>query len=220
MTWLKIGDEVAVAREWLAIDDLAYRRATGTDAERAASASAAASLAKLVHLTTSMWGARALCDGVVQRSAVAQICALASITPEQWSAGVELLQAARMWDARRSAPWRMIVMWRPGDQPTEEEETERKRKGRRRTALLRKDLPAKLDAIARAEGCCEYCDDPIDEHSGEIDHVDPAGWNDLDNLAHVCTICNRRKGARSLKDARMEFTRASLRRRAKWSAKQ
>ncbi|MEQ1698919.1 MAG: HNH endonuclease signature motif containing protein [Ilumatobacteraceae bacterium] len=213
MTWLKIGDEIATCPEWLAIEDHAYRLAGGDHV----AARRLAANAKHVHTSTSTWGAKALCDGNVPRSAVAQICALGSISEADWYDGAKLLQLARMWDHRRSAPWRMIVMWRDGDQPTSADEEARKRRGRRRQALTRKDAPKRLDAIARAEGRCEYCDAKLTETTGEIDHVDDDGWNELENLAWVCGRCNKRKGARTLAEARMAFTARAQRLRDAWT---
>lgn len=219
MTWLRVGDEIGSCPEWLAIEDQAEKAAIAAgvaEDDVAAVTLAATRTAKYVHVVTSMWGALALCDGLVPRSAIRQICALGSLTAEEWHAGAKLLQAAGMWDRRRRAPWRMIVMWRPGDQPLAIDELERKRRGRRRTALLRKDEPQKLDAIARAQGECEYCGKAIDSTSGEIDHVDPAGWNELENLAWVDGGCNKRKGSRTLDEARMSFTKRAIRRREAW----
>lgn len=218
MTWLKIDDELARAPEWLKIDDVAFARtAEGLPShERAAQASSAAASAKFVHLVSSMWAADALSDGLLPRAAVSQICALASIDVAAWYAAAELLQAAGMWDRRRSAPWKMIITWRPGDQPTAEAEHERKRRGRRRTALGRTDLPFKLEAIERAGGRCEYCDKKLSEREIEIDHVDPAGWNELSNLSVSCGSCNRRKGSRTLEAAKMRFTKRAAQRRATW----
>ena len=218
MTWLKIGDELGSCRPWLAIEDCAYKATEGTTAERLASARSAAAQAKFVHLVSSMWGADCNCDGLIPGSAISQICAIGSITESQWLQSAQLLQEAKMWDPRRERPWRMLVCWQPGDQPTAADEASRKMRGRRRAALQRKDLPNKLQALERAAGECEYCGAALKEGTTEIDHIDPNGWNELANLAAVCTPCNRKKGDRSLKDVRMSFTSKATRRREKWEA--
>ena len=50
---------------------------------------------------------------------------------------------------------------------------------------------------SRAGGCCEYCL-TSEENSGEtmqVDHIDPAGGDALDNLCLSCWSCNNYKRA-------------------------
>lgn len=47
----------------------------------------------------------------------------------------------------------------------------------------------------RAGGCCEYCQ-TSEENSGQtmqVDHIDPKGRDDLDNLCLSCWNCNSSK---------------------------
>jgi hypothetical protein len=47
----------------------------------------------------------------------------------------------------------------------------------------------------RAHGCCEYCQ-TSEENSGQImpvDHIDPDGGDDLENLCLACWNCNSSK---------------------------
>ena len=48
---------------------------------------------------------------------------------------------------------------------------------------------------ARAKGCCEYCRSCEDNmgQSMEIEHIDPAGGDEADNLCLSCGNCNRSK---------------------------
>lgn len=47
----------------------------------------------------------------------------------------------------------------------------------------------------RAKGCCEYCQ-TCEVNTGQtmqVDHIDPSGADDLDNLALACWNCNNHK---------------------------
>lgn len=49
----------------------------------------------------------------------------------------------------------------------------------------------------RADGCCEYCQ-TSEENSGQtmqVDHIDPAGEDVLENLCLSCWNCNNHKHA-------------------------
>ncbi|MBL1137809.1 MAG: HNH endonuclease [Chloroflexi bacterium] len=55
----------------------------------------------------------------------------------------------------------------------------------------------------RAKGCCEYCQ-TCEDNTGQpmhIEHIDPHGGDDLDNLCLSCSSCNLSKAvATSAKD--------------------
>ncbi len=53
----------------------------------------------------------------------------------------------------------------------------------------------KQEVYDRARGCCEYCQ-TCEANTGQtmqIDHIDPSGGDDIDNLALACWNCNNHK---------------------------
>lgn len=51
------------------------------------------------------------------------------------------------------------------------------------------------DVYERAEGCCEYCQtcEANTAQTMQVDHIDPFGGDDMDNLALACWNCNNHK---------------------------
>lgn len=211
--WLKVDDKLASDPAWMAIEP-----AAAGEKDKQGSRRSVAAKAKLVHLVASVWGADCNCDGKVPPGAIPTIAAWASLSTKEVDDAIDVLVKARMWKVAKSG-WVMQVTWRPGDQPTEQEIKERRRKDRRRTELHRKKDYLKDEAKERAEGQCEYCGVTLPPGDGEFDHVDDKGDNDIENLAWVCIHCNRRKSDRSLAEARMSFTPEAIERRSKWREK-
>lgn len=215
MTWLKSDDQLPTRREWIAIDEVATKRAGSLAAGRQL-----AQRAKLLSQCASLWGARANCDGILPIGSLGQICAIASMSIEELEEAAAVLVASRMWRSPRAkerAAFVMLVSWEPGDQPTAEQVAENRRRHTRAKNLSTVDKPNALAARARGAGQCEYCDRQLGD-GGELDHVDPAGGNDLDNLALACRKCNRGKRDMTLQEARMAFTKRAEKTRRTFTA--
>jgi 5-methylcytosine-specific restriction endonuclease McrA len=229
MTWARLDDQTSTQRAWLKIGDVALQSAAaepGKPAEIAERARVAAARAKAVHLVTLMWAVPALSDGRVSPAGVDQICAIGSLTAAEWYDAAELLAAAGAW--RRVKPskrepmgaYQMLLGWAPGEQPTAEEDRERRARARLRDGLRDggKDYPSKLIAVTRSGGMCEYCGVELGASGGQIDHVDPnLLTNDPENLAHACAKCNKTKSNHTLDAAGMSFTSAAVAARKAWS---
>lgn len=56
--------------------------------------------------------------------------------------------------------------------------------------------------LDRAGYHCEYCGDEICLHTGQIDHVDPSGEDNVKNYRISCSTCNTSKGNKSLEEFR------------------
>ena len=224
MTWARLDDRTGNSPEWVKLTDVALQRAAVSmpDArppELVERARCLAMLAKAVHLFSLMWSVPALSDGKLSPAGVEQICTLGSLTSNEFYEAAELLVEAGAW--RRVRPskasplgsYQMLLGWSPGEQPTREEDEQRRRMATLRGRLRpgRPDYPNRVAAVERAAGRCEYCDARLGGEGGEIDHVDPEMFsNDVDNLAHVCGGCNKKKGYHQLDEVGMAFTARAL----------
>ena len=72
----------------------------------------------------------------------------------------------------------------------------------------RKPPLSKLNLLARDEFCCQYCKLILTRKDATVDHVVPraqGGMTSWDNVVIACNPCNRRKGGRTPKEARMHL---------------
>lgn len=67
------------------------------------------------------------------------------------------------------------------------------------------------DTYRASEGRCVYCMRPADT----IDHVDPNGPHDRENLVAACRSCNAAKGARTPQQWREDIAAYGGRKRRK-----
>ena len=65
----------------------------------------------------------------------------------------------------------------------------------KRRSEARKHKPVLL---ARNNGRCEWCGKEVEGRNATIDHIDPEGGNEPENLALLCRRCNSRKSAGTL----------------------
>ena len=56
--------------------------------------------------------------------------------------------------------------------------------------------------LDRAGGRCEYCGNEICLQTGQIDHVDPSGEDNVENYRIACPACNASKGNKTLEEFR------------------
>ena len=56
----------------------------------------------------------------------------------------------------------------------------------------------KSQLLERSGGKCEWCKRPISGSAATVDHIDPEGGNERENLAILCRSCNSRKSAGGL----------------------
>lgn len=229
MTWARLDDQTATSPGWVALVDVALKRVAADRPEARPdqigdTARQLARNAKSVHMFSLMWSVPALSDGRITPSGAEQVCTIGSLTTTEFYDGADLLVDAGAWRKIRPTKadplgaYQMILGWAPGEQPTRQEDIDRRKRGRMRDALREggRDYPNKVAAIERAAGHCEYCDstDPT-----QIDHIDPRTFsNALDNLAYVCARCNKRKGANhELSAVGMSFTARARRARARFA---
>lgn len=229
MTWARLDDQTAQSPAWIALTDAALRSASvdlygESPPKISEEARRRARDAKAVHLLTLMWSVPALTDGKISPAGVEQICAIGSLTVEEWYAAADLLVEAGAWrrlKPSKSSPlgaYQMRLGWAPGEQPTREEDQNRRRRARLRDRLREgaADYPNRVIAVDRAKGQCEYCDARL-VGGGQIDHIDPTLFsNDPENLAHVCASCNKRKGHHPLDVVGMAFTKRAAKLRREW----
>ena len=74
--------------------------------------------------------------------------------------------------------------------------------GRRKPPLSR------INLLARDEFTCQYCKKLLSKQDATIDHVIPkskAGKTTWQNCVISCSECNRKKGSKTLKEARMKL---------------
>ncbi len=231
MTWAKLGDETASTPEWVGIVDAAMRRSSttrdGSDPidplELLERSRHAAAFAKLVHQVALMWSVPALTDGVITYAGVQQISSISSLTEHEVLEAIELLVVSGAWriqpvdDVHPFGGWRMVLGWKLDEQPTRLETERRIRVDRLRRRLRPdgRDYSIRLLVARRANGRCEYCDEPGAE---QMDHIDPdLEENTPDNLALSCERCNKRKGRRTPAEAGLPLTARARRNRTRWA---
>lgn len=227
MTWARLDDRTSTRPEWVGLANAAARHVaaspgSSTPAELHERARQLAQRAKAVHLTALMYSVPALTDGRLTPADAEQICAIGSFTPPEFYDAADLLVATGAWAQSKPSKrdplgaFTMRLGWSPGEQPLRADEEIRRKRNALRDALRegRKDYPNRLRAEERSEGLCEYCDASIGR-SGQIDHIDPEVLtNDLENLAHCCARCNKKKGGiLTLEQAGMAFTPRAIARR-------
>lgn len=72
----------------------------------------------------------------------------------------------------------------------------------------RKPRLSKLNLLARDNYQCQYCSTELDFSNATFDHVVPRshqGETSWENLVIACGSCNRKKGGRTPKEARMKL---------------
>jgi len=70
----------------------------------------------------------------------------------------------------------------------------------------RKPPLTRLNVIARDRFQCQYCGDELSPRDATLDHVKPrsqGGTTTWTNVVTCCSSCNRRKGGRTPREARM-----------------
>jgi 5-methylcytosine-specific restriction endonuclease McrA len=79
--------------------------------------------------------------------------------------------------------------------------------GRRRPPLSR------LNLLARDDYRCQYCAIPLERKDATIDHVVPRSQNggtSWENVVTACNPCNRRKGGRTPRQAKMKLLKKPI----------
>ncbi len=79
--------------------------------------------------------------------------------------------------------------------------------GRRRPPL------SKMNLLARDEFECQYCGMSLGLNNSTVDHVIPrsqGGGTSWDNVALACHPCNRKKGGRTPKQAKMKLAKVPI----------
>ncbi len=72
----------------------------------------------------------------------------------------------------------------------------------------RKPPLSKINLLARDEFTCQYCSEQLNKQNATIDHVKPRSQNggtSWQNCVISCSDCNRKKGSKSLKQAKMKL---------------
>lgn len=80
-----------------------------------------------------------------------------------------------------------------------------------RRAEARKIRPYLME---RSGSRCEWCGNSVSGRDATVDHIDPEGGNEPENLALLCRSCNSRKSRGSLE--RLQGIEESHARRAEW----